>query len=117
MTQEQKTKWIEALRSGKFQQGNHVLKQYIKDKPFYCCLGVYAEVVAGVNLDDGSKLGMSIYCYNMGAVPDVIRGSTPIARVLAEMNDGSTIDPNDIKLPMPFTEIADWIEENIVVSE
>ena len=34
-------KWIEALRSGKYKQG----KGYLKKGDYYCCLGVFCEVI------------------------------------------------------------------------
>lgn len=53
MTNEQRQlmqHWIEALRSGKYQQGLGCLKEYKRvgeeQVPHYCCLGVLCEVAA-----------------------------------------------------------------------
>ena len=41
-----KTKWVEALRSGKYKQGRKALKTSTHDGIFhYCCLGVLAEIL------------------------------------------------------------------------
>ena len=38
-------KWIEALRSGKYKQGNHTLRQEISEGEYtYCCLGVAVDI-------------------------------------------------------------------------
>lgn len=40
-----KRKWIKALRSGEFKQGEGSLKIMVEDNGYqYCCLGVAAEV-------------------------------------------------------------------------
>ena len=38
---ENQTKWVEALRSGKYKQG----RQYLNQDGKYCCLGVACEVL------------------------------------------------------------------------
>lgn len=47
MKSELKKTWIEALRSGKYEQGTHNLKRNGK----YCCLGVLCEI-AGKRTED-----------------------------------------------------------------
>ena len=45
MNQTAKAKWVEALRSGEFQQGQGSLKRLNSDGSFgHCCLGVLCEV-------------------------------------------------------------------------
>lgn len=44
MNQEVKRKWVEALRSGKYEQGVFNLKSKIKSKTQYCCLGVLCDI-------------------------------------------------------------------------
>ena len=46
MNPEIKTKWIEALRSGKYDQGMGNLKVGVSNDPAYCCLGVLCELAA-----------------------------------------------------------------------
>ena len=42
MKAELKTKWIEALRSGKYNQGRRAL---VTNQGSYCCLGVLCDVM------------------------------------------------------------------------
>lgn len=46
MKKEIAKKWIKALRSGKYKQGAHFLKQHdnVNEPPKYCCLGVLCEL-------------------------------------------------------------------------
>lgn len=97
------TKWVEALRSGDFKQGNLWL---LKDNE-YCCLGV-ACVASGMSVEeiDNKKL---IDEHNFTALPKCIPPllvgnlSQPFVGNVANMNDDG----------VPFTEIADWIEANV----
>lgn len=41
-------KWVEALRSGKYKQGQHLLRN---EKDEFCCLGVACEVYVASNPD------------------------------------------------------------------
>lgn len=97
-----KTKWVKALRSGKFKQGDGGL--YYDRK--YCCLGVLCTV-AGIDIKEAKR--------NRGNVELL---STPVLRkvglthnrqqLLARMNDGTPIAS-----PKSFPEIADYIEKNL----
>jgi hypothetical protein len=110
MDAELKTKWVAALRSGKFQQGDRALRA--NDR--YCCLGVLAEV-------KGCQWGKNIH----GEATPVF-GSEGVGRhedspcYLDESFSGllyatqcALADLNDSGKPFPA--IADWIEENIPV--
>lgn len=45
MKKEIAKRWIKALRSGKYKQGQSFLKQYdTKNQPRHCCLGVLCEL-------------------------------------------------------------------------
>lgn len=45
MNQEWKTKWVEALRSGKYKQGKMQLRVVLPDgEPGFCCLGVACDI-------------------------------------------------------------------------
>ena len=50
MKAELKEKWVSALRSGKYQQGIHVLRRCagigLSDNDSFCCLGVLVDVVS-----------------------------------------------------------------------
>jgi hypothetical protein len=44
-----KHEWCAALRSGKYKQGYIEMKQTDDDGTFYCCLGVVAAIIPGLN--------------------------------------------------------------------
>jgi hypothetical protein len=114
-TQEQldlRRKWVEALRSGKYQQGKGALRN---SDNRYCCLGVLCDIV-GVpselpedsdhyiftTKDNGKISGyLNPEIAAMVGLKSVVGGGTS-GMSLAGMNDRST----------PFTEIADVIENN-----
>lgn len=107
-----KEKWLEALRSGKYEQcTGQLVEEKIKwpdEGPTgqfcYCCLGVLGEItqkdfiknVDELSLDNGGGL----LCYDI-AEPMGLKGD--IQSKLAEMNDDGK----------SFDQIADWIEENL----
>lgn len=53
MNPEIKDKWLTALRSGEYRQGQNVLKQQHgeNDTPQYCCLGVLCDIAVKEGLD------------------------------------------------------------------
>lgn len=59
MDQEVKARWVAALRSGEYEQGQHLLRQPMGATEMYCCLGVLCEVVGvpraveGYSIDGG----------------------------------------------------------------
>lgn len=91
MDQELKAKWVEALRSGKYQQCR---KQYFDRKAdAHCCL----DVLAVVNQGEQAR-GTVTFHRN-------VEDKLPIDQLenLVDMNDGGKT----------FPEIADWIEQNL----
>ncbi len=107
-----KTKWLDALRSGKFKQGQGLLYDNKTDE--YCCLGVACKIALPDN-DPPENEFIDAEKYDVGEVPKIIIGNSGIPIVLSEMNDGvcgngitqSTIAGKN------FIEIADWIEKNL----
>lgn len=99
MDQELKEKWVKALRSGEYPQGEGFLFM----NGAYCCLGVL-NVCSGISTEDiqGIAIGNTeALLFPNGDYPKD-RVSDPIMKLM-EMNDsGST-----------FPEIADWIEKNL----
>jgi hypothetical protein len=103
---ENRRKWVEALRSGKFKQGN----QYLEDfKGNMCCLGIGCRVLGVKRVADTAG------CYKYGEVeavssaPPEFRemtglqtglGMRKVGKDLSELNDSGT----------PFSKIADIIE-------
>lgn len=107
MDQELKRKWVEALRSGEYQQGNGKLC----DNGRYCCLGVLYDIVVGDwrVLEDGLKAtqrGDPNYVYDYVGTLGLSAEAMP---VLANMNDGY----GDFERRYTFSEIADYIEANL----
>lgn len=110
MDPELKKRWVEALRSGEYEQGTGHLRT--KDEKF-CCLGVLGDV-AGYDWEEspgpyllnakGSKSG--------GLLPAVLNAElgipSDIEIQLSNMNDGA-----EGYRPSTFEEIADYIEEHL----
>lgn len=107
MDKKLKTKWLKALRSGKYRQGGC----YLKNGRKFCCLGVLADI-------QGAKWHSNSLTYtevpeikniNPGWQHDMLTPReagglrTSVMKTLATMNDdGKT-----------FKEIADYIEKRI----
>ena len=92
MEAEIKSKWVEALRSGKYKQTTKVLRNF----DGYCCLGVLREVM---DPHDTTSLEGAGEMLNEDQIARA-NLSHKRARELAEMNDGGC----------DFNEIADTIE-------
>lgn len=101
-------RWVKALRSDKYTQGNGLLRYYDE----YCCLGVACDVI------DSTKWDSSDYgdIYIWGSFADVQLGTEelealgitdPQQRELIKMNDAGD----------NFETIADRIEEMIAENE
>lgn len=115
MNVEAKAKWLEALRSGKYQQGTGCLRD---ENNCYCCLGVLADIVdpAGWSPHAEDSIG-TIDVYQHHREPQMldfdIRANLNLVNVashLAVMNDGDDIAGAKRH---SFAEIADWIEANL----
>ena len=87
-----KQEWTAALRSGKYRQAREMLMSVYARRRCYCCLGVLAKVV-GI---DGYPSYHEIRSQSGLTTND--------AGTLIKMND------KDLK---NFSEIADYIEENL----
>jgi hypothetical protein len=128
MDKDLEEKWVKALRSGDYKQGVGRLKQ-AKDinTPHYthCCLGVLAEVMieTGKWKDYFDKMTWNYWAddiielsihhegevYNLEKrLPDYLLYQEHQSQ-LVEMNDGE----GESGKQSSFTEIADWIEENL----
>ncbi len=98
MKKELKERWIAALRSGEYKQGN----SYLRHDNNYCCLGVLCDI-EGVPFSDNQG-----YCFNSGDVRTAFLPNNFLsdynlpynyAKRLAAMNDAGK----------SFEEIADFI--------
>lgn len=93
-----KEKWCEALRTGKYRQGNGVLCGSDMHGSFYCCLGVLRDVM---DSSDYASSGNGQFL-----APHQLRASglsQEQQSFLAEMNDNGE----------KFSTIADYIETHI----
>lgn len=101
-----KNKWIKALRSGKFKQGNGILKRKnYKNDYEYCCLGVLAEI-SGCKIKTGGTFLESKSISNVSKIPEFMRGSKDrsVPEMLANRNDSGR---------WSFIRIANWIDKNL----
>lgn len=100
------TKWIAALRSGEYQQGNGLLRNF---KNEYCCLGVACKIqgVSDENLTNKNLIAKEwLSDEDLAKVPRELHGkisSTTLCGELATQNDGGE----------SFSKIANWIEANV----
>jgi hypothetical protein len=92
MNPKYKTRWIKALRSGKYKQGVGALKT---ESGKYCCLGVLSYCV------DNNKPSNFSILYD--AKRDKYGLTYKVRHKLVEMNDGGK----------SFKEIATWIENEL----
>jgi hypothetical protein len=92
-----KAQWVEALRSGEYQQGSGMLKYYDDeiDEARFCCLGVLCDIL-------GHEPGVDQQ-YPSGSVLDEVGLLGSYAKVLAHFNDKGD----------SFEQIADYIQENL----
>lgn len=101
-----KAKWIEALRSGKYEQARGRL--HTRDGG-YCCLGVLCRV-ADLEIDEDTGdavVGALESGDDYQPIYDII--SKENAPPLWRRNDGL----GEFEKALSFAEIADYIEENI----
>lgn len=104
-----KSKWTNALRSGKFDQSKKVLRN--KKTKGMCCIGVLCHIYGATNEElDGNNILPFQEQFNINVLPkscEVLSNRTSINKsshwvILARMNDNG----------YSFNEIADYIEEN-----
>lgn len=113
LTPKTKEAWLEALRSGDYEQDTGVLKTA---DGAYCCLGVLGMLVgveeerlqscehlSGVGRDDLLGPWWPVDAPSTMFTADDPKTHTTIQRKLAAMNDKG----------WSFDEIADWIEANL----
>ncbi len=113
MKKEIATKWIEALRSGKYKQGKSRLKKYDQT---YCCLGVLCEISGLGEFEKGDEE------YNFRSIGD-LEAACPTKPVLewSGLKNASGRIPNTLipslwelndRQDKSFPEIADHIEKH-----
>ena len=102
MNPEIKQRWVEALRSGKYEQGRGVLREFRDGKFHYCCLGVLCDLVAPDDWD--REWHRNSIGFPAQEITDEVGLSKHQAGILADMND---------RHQYTFSQIADYIEENL----
>jgi hypothetical protein len=98
--------WVKALRSGEYTQGSNFMFNNFTNT--YCCLGVACEV-AGHDLklktrDELKVSYISSLHYDDSSVPTELSFDPEFQGELVNMNDSGDYS---------FSDIADWIEENV----
>jgi hypothetical protein len=106
--------WVEALRSGEYEQGTGCLKS---TEGQYCCLGVLGEVLAKTG--EARFISRDICSLLEGPVENgAVAGARSAIKLPAELRDkiGLTIYAQEELIRMNdnehknFVEIANWIE-------
>lgn len=106
--------WIEALRSGTYQQGAGCLRRKSPNGERFCCLGVLHDIAgsgwvedgaAYVTRDDGLKVQLELSLLSRIGLPSIDRRDGEGA--LIEMNDAGK----------SFNDIADLLEDLLKQSE
>lgn len=129
MNQEIKARWLTALRSGEYEQGDGQLHydEVGEEKPQFCCLGVlcdlaYRDGIITRHQQPANFTSRKTFYYGEDhddtVLPDAVVVWAGIEFVnpfvdgveLATWNDGSSTMTLDID-PQPFSRIADLIEE------
>jgi len=99
-----KTKWLKALRSGKYQRGYCELGQDTEGGKKYCCLGV-ALTIQGAPLKTLQSQGYIPHkAGKRYKVPKQLIDYNELTRKLSGMNDLKQ---------RSFKQIANWIEKNL----
>jgi hypothetical protein len=105
-----KKKWVEALRSGKYKQGQQRLRT---TDDCYCCLGVLCDVAGGGEWKRGpdgwdyhldNTVGYALLPPAMEVRVFGTLNPTPVTGPLIALNDSQRAS---------FAEIADYIEANL----
>lgn len=106
---EVKRAWVQALRSGQWEQGTEFIRS--RDNKF-CCLGVLCDLGRKKNWLPIQKdhegyfydyLGLTSDEFLPGKLPEAIGLESEQMDILIGFNDAN----------MPFSDIADWIDKNL----
>jgi len=115
MKPEIKKIWVEALRSGKYKQGQKYLCRTINGEDRFCCLGVLAhECVDGYWSKKWGPEEMVVW----NLVSNDSKCSVDLSEELliklgiSAFEQDKLVNLND-NLGKDFNQIADWIEENL----
>lgn len=106
--------WVQSLRSGLYPQVQGALCRKENDGLGFCCLGVLADVVdpSGWQAPPTEEGEMRQYGAMLGTLPEEMRDELQLSHIALRR----LVVLNDVE-KLPFTEIADWIEQNIPVED
>src|SRR5690242_16385148 len=124
MNQDIKKKWVDALKSGEYTQGQFVLRSF---EDTYCCLGVLCDLYAKETGKGNWQEGKDTYLFDTederarNWIPSTRDftiwsglsgwGCAVVVSKLVDMNDGKVlIDGNWKDTSYSFNEIAQYIE-------
>jgi len=104
MNPEIKTKWLDALRSGKYKQGRGRLRD-LDDK--YCCLGVLCDIISP---DRWKPTGRDCFPWSYNGESTIALGLyvKKVAKISAEQSAKLLVKNDNGE---SFLEIADYIEK------
>lgn len=117
MNQEVKTKWLDALRSGKYEQG----QSFLRVDDTFCCLGVLCDIYLKeknlnwiqVNVDDDPILYSCMRFTEDEVLPEEVMKwvslDTPDPRITSKNAQVSELNDDSYS----FNEIADLIEKEL----
>lgn len=112
MDAEIKSKWVTALRSGEYIQGEGALKRRFADEPVvHCCIGVLAEV-AGLQLDERPGAADRTVRWSVDGDDGQLSDAILEQLGLTDETQSELIDMNDNR-DFDFNDIAHYIEENL----
>jgi hypothetical protein len=108
MNQEVKAKWIQALRSGKYKQG----QAYLRKDDSYCCLGVLCDLNESRQWTPINHPVKKIYSPFPDEDHEVLPKNISEWANLTGFDQEELIELNDTD-NYTFEQIADYIEENL----
>lgn len=110
--------WVEALRSGKYQQVKGVLREPLANGYGYCCLGVLCEITKPLIIDSGDLAyledNLEKGCYPpLIALKHLISDCTNQHLISVIMPDNTVCAVTTLNddLGMTFDQIADLLEQ------
>lgn len=110
MKPEFKAAWVEALRSGKYKQGQGCLRDAGDE---YCCLGVLADTLPPSYGEwEPRDSGMYSFQERVGMLEDTLFNSLFVIPDSTANTQPALTSMNDDK-NLSFAQIADYIEENL----
>jgi hypothetical protein len=104
MNQEIKAKWIYALLSGEYQQGQQFLKLHGK----FCCLGVLCDIHSK---ETGNEWVEHCYFKYGSSLPEIVMSWSGLEQNIPIVNEKSLAELNDSG--STFLEIANLIEKKL----